>query len=137
VTIPIVLVGTLIIAPGSCCKLVPLLGDEGHGECLGLVAKKAGVSRCRVLSALMEEIKGDNNDVVISSGLEGFVAATACDELALLWTQLPRSVPTHVRPLVARAISSCRKSENPQGTVNEQLNDALDIATRARRSRCH
>jgi hypothetical protein len=137
VTIPIVLFGMLIMAPGSCCKLVPLLGDEGQGECLGLVAKKIGVSRCRVLSALMEEIKGDNNDVVISSGLEGFVAAKACDELALLWTELPISAPTHVRPLVASAIRSCRKRENPQGTVNEQPNDALDIGTRARRSRCH
>ena len=104
VTIPIVLVGMLIMAPGSCCKLVPLLGDEGQGECLGLVAKKIGVSRCRVLSALMEEIKGDNNDVVISSGLAGFVAATACDELALLWTQL-RSLPppTFARSLLAQS----------------------------------
>jgi hypothetical protein len=59
--VAIALLGGLLFAPGRICKLVPL-GDEGEGECLGFAARGPTVTRCRAITALLDEIKGSQND---------------------------------------------------------------------------
>jgi hypothetical protein len=95
-----------LFAPGRVCKWQPL-GDEGEGECLGFAARATQAGRCRVVKAVGDEIRGPNNDVVISSALEGFVAAGACADLALVWRDLLPDTPGHVYPLVATALAAC------------------------------
>ena len=54
-----------ILVPGRFCGLT-LLGDEGEGECLALIASRIPAARCRVLAAISDEIRGTNNDVVLA-----------------------------------------------------------------------
>ena len=105
--VAIALLGGLLFAPGRICKLVPL-GDEGEGECLGFAARGPTVTRCRAVTALLDEIKGSQNDVVISSALKGLVGANACEDISLLWTHLPRDAPEQAVQLVVGAVVACR-----------------------------
>lgn len=101
----LVLAGHLFL-PGRFCKLT-IFGDEGQGECLAFIASRIPAVRCRVLEAISDEIRGTNNDVVLSEGLGGFVAASACDDIALLWVTTPQAAPTHARQLLAAALTAC------------------------------
>lgn len=99
---------SLLLAPNKVCRRLPG-GDEVEGECLGVAARASPVTRCRVLTALLAEIRSTNNDVVIAGGLEGIVASGACSDIALLWTRLPAETPSHVYPLVAYAWTTCQR----------------------------
>jgi hypothetical protein len=96
-----------LFLPGQFCKLT-ILGDEGEGECLAFIASRIPFGRCRVLKAVSDEIRGTNNDVVLSEGLRGFVAASACDDIALLCVTTPQTAPAHARQLVAAALTTCQ-----------------------------
>lgn len=99
--------GASLFAPGDICAASSLGGDEVQGECLGALAR-VPVSRPRVIEAVRVEIAGRNNDVVLSSALEGFVSARACGDLVGLLDSLSLSTPGHVRPLVVAAVKCCQ-----------------------------
>jgi hypothetical protein len=105
--LPVLALVGYVFLPGRSCKLT-LMGDEGEGECLALIASRIPSARCRVLDAISDEIRGANNDVVLSEGLGGFVTASACDDIALLWIETAQAAPAHARELVAAALTACR-----------------------------
>jgi len=126
------------LAPGALCVLSPL-GDEGEGECLGWIAVRSTTARCRVSAALLREIAGANNDVVISSTLSGFVEAFACDDLAFVFTRMPSTVAPHAFQLVVAAIKTCRDRTPFSLGVARALAPTTDVAAiseAARRSKC-
>jgi hypothetical protein len=128
-----------ILVPGRFCGLT-LLGDEGQGECLAFIASRIPAARCRVLAAISDEIRGTNNDVVLSEGLKGFVATFACDDIALLWVTTPQAAPIHARQLVAAALTACRNRASFSLGVARALSLPLlpppDIVDAANRSKC-
>ncbi len=141
VALLVVLVGlclALLFAPGTACKWQPL-GDEGEGECLGLLARSFNSTRCRVLSAVYDEATGPKNDVVISSALEGFVETRNCPDIAALSSRLPSGTPEHAKQLVVAAFRSCREgrsfslleARSAQDKVPEQ-----DLLEQAKRTAC-
>ena len=133
--------GTLVVAPNTVCRLWALaLGDEGQGECLGMAARMSGFGRCKAVAALLGEIETTNNDVVISLGLKGLVRKLACDDLAFLWTSLPRDCPSHARQLVAAAAVACKErrpySLGVARSFDEPVMSPGVFVESARRSRC-
>jgi hypothetical protein len=96
-----------LFLPDRTCAHAPG-GDEAEGECLRLAASTTQVGRCRVIGALLHEIGTSHNDVVISGGLEGFVSARACGDLAVLRLRVPVPAPSHVVPLVDAALEACQ-----------------------------
>jgi len=96
-----------LFLPGRFCTLT-IFGDEGQGECLAFIASRIPAVRCKVLEAISDEIRGTNNDVVLSEALGGFVAASACDDIALLWVTTPQAAPAHARQLVGAALTACQ-----------------------------
>jgi hypothetical protein len=96
-------------------------------------------SQCGVVAAVLHEISGDNNVVVLDGALEGIVAASACDDLALLWTRLPTDPPAHVPGLVAEAIHACQSKEAYSlhwARTHDVRLDLQAVARDAERSRC-
>jgi hypothetical protein len=135
----LVLVASLVLfAPGVVCRLSPL-GDEGEGECLAWIVARSTTARCRVSVALLREIAAANNDVVISSTLSGFVEASACDDLALIFTRMPSTVAPHAFQLVVAAIKTCRDRTPFSLGVARAMAPAIDVADvseAATRSKC-
>jgi len=122
-----------VFVPGRSCGLT-LLGDEGQGECLAFIASRIPAARCRVLAAISDEIRGTNNDVVLSEGLKGFVATFACDDIALLWVTTPQAAPIHA------ALTACRNRASFSLGVARALSLPFslppDIVDAANRSKC-
>ena len=82
-------------------------GDQGEGNCLSLVAHTGQGSRCRVIEALLYEIKHENSDVVISGALDGLTSTGACSDLAFLRRRIPSTVSRQTYRLVATAFEAC------------------------------
>lgn len=105
--VPLVLcVGNCVTNPGTACTYQPL-GDEGEGECLGLVARAGTFARCRVADAVLREADAGANDVVLTSALDGFVAAAGCDDLAYVWAKLPSGSAGYVDQIVGTKYLVC------------------------------
>ena len=97
----------MLFAPDRTCQHAPM-GNEGEGQCLEIAARATQFGRCRVIAALLHEIATSHNDLVISRGMEGFVSARACGDLAVLRLRVPVPPPSHVVPMVDAALEACQ-----------------------------
>jgi len=107
VAVVLAIAAAVLFAPDRTCQHAPM-GDEGEGECLEIAARATQYGRCRVIGALLHEIATSHDDLVISRGMEGFVSARACGDLAVLRLRVPVPPPAHVVPMVDAALEACQ-----------------------------
>ena len=104
-TVAVAIVAAALLLPDEMCGHAPA---RSQGECLRLAASTTQFGRCRAIGALLSEIGNRHRDAVISSGLEGFVSARACGDLAVLRLQVPDPAPRRVVPMVDAALEACQ-----------------------------